>query len=135
MSKENGKVLELCSDYAEYINVYDGWIYYYHRGSGIDGFVYRIKPDGTNKQEIMQFNAYIEGLSGMQVYDGWIYYEQGDEINTILKRISFDGVMDNKAIQDRLWDSSIYNERLYFVNRDKGLLLYGKKLVILMYLI
>lgn len=82
------------------INGYDGWIYYLantniNSNSPKTEFG-RMKPDGTQKTTIYEYDYLNHANTYLIVIDGWIYF-QNEHMNDVLYRVNIEGTIAEKV--------------------------------------
>lgn len=92
-----------CSD----ITVANGWVYYQSRD---DYQWYRVREDGTGREQIAEFSE------GMAISDGWIYYTDSYD----LFRKKEDGSSKQKLCNDTVIEFTISDGWIYYINMDDG---------------
>ncbi len=77
-----------------FLNGYDGWIYYlkhdFRNGVAVMSVFGRMKPDGSQKTDIYEYDFLNHANSYLNVVDGWIYF-QNEHDDDSLYRVKFDG--------------------------------------------
>ena len=84
-----GKVNVQCS----YLNGCDGWIYYLEHdftSAGKESYYCKVKPDGSKKTRLYQYEHLNHANGFINVVDGWIYF-QNEHQNDELFRITTSG--------------------------------------------
>lgn len=82
MDLNGGDVRTLNSAYSHFVNVYDGWVYYWNVDTGR---VFKMRLDGSDTSQLND-----EASDYVNVSNGWVYYvNTGDSQN--IYRIKVDG--------------------------------------------
>ena len=122
-----GKEIKLCSEYAfgspsgnGALYVYDNWIYYI-LFKGWDGYIYRMKTDGTKKTAIVKIpNA----LMSFCIDGKWLYYidlEQGlykVKLDGTSKMCLKKGINFQKCNVDGDWVYYLADDHVYKMKKD-----------------
>jgi hypothetical protein len=98
---------KLSDNYADGINVIDGWIFYNYNGK-----VYKMKTDGTGLACLSNDNSYI-----ILVQDRWVYYKSVFNKNKKLDgiyRMKLDGKSKTKLTIGDIRSASIYKDNIYY---------------------
>ena len=107
-----GRALVTDQDVCYALNVEDGWIYYQN---GVDGdTLYRIRPDGTGREQVLAQDTEYLNVSG-----GWVYYalDVGDtEEGSELWRVRTDGSGAEKLADTSCLRLNVAGGWLYFVD-------------------
>lgn len=90
----------------------DGWIYYHNAKD--EGKLYKIKTDGTGKEEVCS-----DSPLSINVVGDWIYYENISD-NMKIYKIRKDGTCRTKINDDESWHATVMDNWIYYTNEVDG---------------
>ncbi|MDP5273712.1 DUF5050 domain-containing protein [Chengkuizengella axinellae] len=97
------------NEYIQFFQISEDWIYY--RTEGVGGNLWRMKLDGTNKDQI-SISGYDPDF--IEIWDGWVFYS-----SNFLNKALY--ILDNekKKVSDQDVSSLIvYNNWIYYIDND-----------------
>jgi len=85
----------------------DGWVYY-RLNTAADECTYRIRTDGTGREVLCEFDAWIIGVTG-----DWIYYQDYENDYLCLYKMRIGGT-DTVRVADDLCASCVIGDWIYY---------------------
>lgn len=109
-----GQTMLNSGDNCYSLNVADGWIYYQNFND--DDTLYRIRTDGTDREQLLDCDTEYLNLRGE-----WIYYcldEEDESAGTEIRRVRLDGSDDQRVAVGSCLRLNVLDEWIYYVDDD-----------------